>query len=71
MNTSERLWFALRYPLITLLLLSAPLTMAAQVGTPDRVLNVKIALKPDKETIMLGEPMFVSFVMTNLSDWAY
>ena len=29
---------------------------------------VQIHLKPDKKTIMLGEPMFIAFEVTNMSD---
>jgi hypothetical protein len=41
--------------------------VTAQVVTTDKEVPVRISLKPDKKTIMLGEPMFIAFEVTNMS----
>lgn len=56
-----------RYCLTGLLLLfSTAAGVTAQVN-PDKDAPVQIRLTPDKKTIMLGEPLFFSFEVTNLS----
>lgn len=48
------------------LILSAASDVTAQVNT-DKEVPVQIRLIPDKKTIMLGEPLFISFEVTNQS----
>ena len=59
---------AIRYCAAGLLLLFSTASGAtAQVNTTDKEAPVQIRLKPDKKTIMLGEPLFLSFEVTNVS----
>jgi hypothetical protein len=51
--------------LILLFLTASGVT--AQANTTDKDVPVQIRLTPDKNTIMLGEPLFLSFEVTNLS----
>ncbi len=41
--------------------------VSAQVNATDKDVPIQIRLTPDKKTIMLGEPLFFSFDVTNLS----
>jgi HEAT repeats len=49
-----------------LALFSTP-TLHARVDLTNQDVPVDIRLRPDKKTIMLGEPLFVAFEVTNLS----
>ena len=49
------------------LLLFNAVSVRAQVDAGASEVPVRITLRPDKETIMLGEPLFFSFEVTNLS----
>jgi len=53
--------------LFLFVLLLTTSSLAAQVETPNNEMPVQITLKPDKKTIMLGEPMFIAFAVTNVS----
>lgn len=59
------LMFALRYCFIGLLALAG--SVAAQVPLTNAGAPIQINLKPDKSTVMLGEPLFLAFEITNLS----
>jgi hypothetical protein len=50
-----------------LLLFSTASGVTAQVNTTNKDIPVQIRLTPDKNTIMLGEPLFFAFELTNLS----
>ena len=52
---------------IFVLLVSLCSAVNAQDVAPTQDVPVQIRLKPDKNTIMLGEPLFISFEVTNLS----
>jgi hypothetical protein len=39
----------------------------AQVDAGNKEFAIRISLRPYKETIMLGEPLFIAFEVTNLS----
>lgn len=57
-----------RYSAVCLLLLLATSrAITAQADTTNQEAPVQIRLKLDKDTIMLGEPLFISFGVTNLS----
>lgn len=49
------------------MLLTACFSVTAQVEAPDKEVPIQIRLNPDKKTIMLGEPLFIAFEVTNLS----
>lgn len=49
------------------LLLFTSLSAVAQEEATTGEVPVRLSLKPDQETIMLGEPMFIAFDVTNLS----
>ena len=68
MSGSKSLMPAIRYCAagVLLLFLTAP-GVTAQVNTADKGVPVQIRLTPDKKAIMLGEPLFLSFEVTNLS----
>ena len=59
---------AMRYCVaaVFLLLATAP-AVIAQVNTTAIDVPVEIRLTPDKNTIMVGEPLFLAFAVTNLS----
>ena len=57
----------IRYCGVSLLLLLSNSSALAQVDKENTEVPVRITLRPDKETIMLGEPLFISFEVTNLS----
>lgn len=65
MAETTSLMLSLRYCLIYLLALAG--SVAAQVPQTDNEVPIQINLKPDKNTIMLGEPLFLAFEVTNLS----
>jgi len=68
MNRTHRFLNAGRFFLLTLvLLLFAGLSVMAQDEEKPQEAPVRVSLKPDKETIMLGEPLFIAFEVTNLS----
>lgn len=68
MNRTHRFLNAGRYfPLTLVLLLTAALSVMAQDEEKPQEAPVRVSLKPDKETIMLGEPLFIAFEVTNLS----
>ena len=50
-----------------LLMLASAFGVAAQVNTTDKDVPVQIRLNPEKKTVMLGEPLFIAFEVTNLS----
>jgi hypothetical protein len=56
-----------RYCGVSLFLLFNCSSVLAQVDAENKDVPVRISLRPDKETIMLGEPMFIAFAVTNLS----
>lgn len=58
---------AFRYWALALLLLLNSSGVAAQVEETNKDVPIQIRLKPDKKTIMLGEPAFFAFEVTNLS----
>ena len=59
---------AIRYCAISLfLVLSSNSVVTAQVDGTNQYVPVQIRLKPDKKTIMLGEPLFIAFEVTNTS----
>lgn len=49
------------------LLLSSYSSVTAQVEATNKDVPLEVRLNPDKKTIMLGEPLFVTFAVTNLS----
>jgi HEAT repeats len=58
----------IRYCAVCLfLLLSNSLAVNAQVDVTNQHVPMQVSLKPDKKTIMLGEPLFFSVEVTNLS----
>jgi hypothetical protein len=68
MNPTHRFVHAIQYCVAGLfLLLATSSNLSAQVETPNNEVPVQITLKPDKKTIMLGEPMFIAFAVTNVS----
>src|ERR1700754_1615869 len=42
-------------------------SVAAQVAATDKDVPIEVRLNPDKKTLMIGEPLFVAFEVTNLS----
>ena len=50
-----------------LLLLCTGAIVSAQVDETNNLVPVEIRLKPDKQTYMLGEPLFIVFEVTNVS----
>jgi len=42
-------------------------SVMAQVEAENKGVPVKISVRPDKATIMLGEPLFIAFEITNAS----
>lgn len=68
MNPTHRFMYAIQYCVVCLfLLLATSSNLTAQVETLNSDVPVQITLKPDKKTIMLGEPMFIAFAVTNVS----
>ena len=58
----------IRYCALSLLvLLSTSSGLTAPVEATNQDVPIQIRLKPDKKTLMLGEPLFFSFEVTNLS----
>ncbi|HEU0252917.1 MAG TPA: HEAT repeat domain-containing protein [Pyrinomonadaceae bacterium] len=49
------------------LMFSCSASVTAQLEGKNQDVPVRITLKPDKKTIMLGEPLFFAFEVTNLS----
>ena len=63
-----KLALSIRYGVISLfLLLSHPQFVTSQVVGPTPDVPIQIRLKAEKDTIMLGEPLFIAFEVTNLS----
>jgi hypothetical protein len=68
MNRTHKFLNAGRFCCVSLvLLLFAGLSVMAQDEARTQEAPVRVSLKLDKETIMLGEPMFIAFEVTNLS----
>ena len=68
MNNSRKFLTTIQCFAVSLvLLLSCSAVVTAQVEEKNQDVPVRIALKPDKKTIMLGEPLFFAFEVTNLS----
>jgi len=68
MNGSRSLMSALRVSAAFVFLALCSVTnVHAQVDTPSGDAPVAISLTPDKKTIMLGEPLYLAFAVTNLS----
>ena len=68
MNRTDRFLNAGRYCQLGLvLLLLAGQSVMAQDEARTQFAPVRVNLKLDKETIMLGEPMFIAFEVTNMS----
>ena len=66
MSRIESLARVLGYAVVGLLL-SSYSSVTAQVEATNKDVPLEVRLNPDKKTIMLGEPLFISFEVTNLS----
>ena len=53
--------------ILVFLLLANSLIVTAQTAEANTPVPFQINLRPDKQTIMLGEPLFIAFEVTNLS----
>jgi len=67
MNPTHRSPDAVRYCAASLILLLFSFSVMAQVDAGNKEFAIRISLRPYKETIMLGEPLFIAFEVTNLS----
>lgn len=68
MSYSRKFLNTIQYFAVCLVLLfSCSAAVTAQVEEKNQDVPVRITLKPDKKTIMLGEPLFFAFEVTNLS----
>jgi HEAT repeats len=61
------LTYALRSCVVSLLVLLSSSGVTAQVEVTNQEVPIQIRLKPDKKSIMLGEALFVTFEVTNVS----
>lgn len=67
-QTMSDLVCVIRYCAVSLfLLLTAGSVVTAQVAATNQDIPIQIRLKPDKKEIMLGEPLFIAFEVTNVS----
>lgn len=67
MNKTKSVAFALHCFVSLFCLLGTASSAVAQTGETNSEGKFSFRLKPEKETIMLGEPLFFSFEVTNLS----
>jgi len=67
MNRTHRFQNAVPYSGICLFLILISIPIMAQTDAGNKEVPVRINLRADKETIMLGEPLFIAFEVTNLS----
>lgn len=67
MNRTHMFLNVVRYCGVSVFLLFNSLSVWAQADPKDNDVPVKITLRPDKETIMLGEPLYIAFEVTNVS----
>lgn len=68
MSGRRRFMNSIRYCTVSLLVLLSNISgVAAQVEATNQDVPIQVRLKPDKNTIMLGEPLFLAFEVTNIS----